>query len=160
MARYLVVANAIAESRALPTAAAETIERDPEAEFVVLVPISPTPALLGLVGAGEGNGGPLILARRRARRARKRLESVGARCVAVRLGGYDPVQAIEDELRYQAFRGVIVSTLPHPISHWLHLDVPGKLVRRHPRLQVRHVVALSRLGGEIGSSDLTSVRQD
>jgi hypothetical protein len=138
MARYLVVANVTAESPALHAEAARILEGDPHAEFVVLVPLRPVPALLALAAPDER---PAALARLRARRARRRLESMGARCSSVRLGGYDPLLAIEDELRYQDFRGIIISTLPHPISRWLHLDVPGKVAQRHPELEVRHVVA-------------------
>lgn len=64
-------------------------------------------------------------------------------CVSVRLGNYDPLQAIEDELTSEphGYRGIIISTLPHPISHWLHLDLPAEVGRRHRDLEVRHVVA-------------------
>jgi hypothetical protein len=139
MGKYLVVANVTAESPALRQEAAEIVARDPLAEFVVLVPVRPIPALLALVAGVDER--PVALGRRRAQRARRRLESVGARCVSVRMGGYEPLRAVEDELAYERFDGVIVSTLPHPISHWLHLDLPGQLARRHPQLEVRHVVA-------------------
>jgi hypothetical protein len=139
MARYLVVANITAESPSLRTEVARIAQEAPDTEFVVLVPLRPIPVVLELVGAVEER--PVALGRRRAQRAVRRLESVGVRCATVRLGGYDPLQSIEEELAYQEYRGVIISTLPHPVSHWLRTDLPSKVAKRHPELDVRHVVA-------------------
>jgi hypothetical protein len=88
MAKYLVVANVTAESPSLRDEVAGIVRHDPEAAFVVLVPMRPIPAVAEFV-AGEDER-PVALGWRRALRARRRLESVGARYVSVRLGRGDP----------------------------------------------------------------------
>ncbi|MFZ0214925.1 MAG: hypothetical protein WAM30_03190 [Candidatus Dormiibacterota bacterium] len=137
MGKYLVVANLTAESPALRAEAASMVSRDPEAEFVVLVPMRTLPPSLALGGGLDGR----LLRRRRATRARARLESVGARRVSVRLGRTAALPEIERALREDEFSAVIISTLPRHLSHWLHLDLPGKVARRHPELEVRQVIA-------------------
>jgi uncharacterized membrane-anchored protein len=52
---------------------------------------------------------------------------------------HDPMDAIEETLREGDFHEVIVSTLPHGISHWLHTDLPGRVA--HLGLPVTTVVA-------------------
>lgn len=143
MGRYLIVANLTAESPALQARVQQIVATDPAAEFVVLVPTQPVSALLSLIGMVDVK--PVRLGRRRASRARRRLEAVGARVSAVRLSLNEPLDAIEDELRCAQYDGVIISTLPHPISRWLHRDLPGKLARRHADLAVMHVVAPAQL---------------
>jgi hypothetical protein len=70
-----------------------------------------------------------------------RLTSAGARVAATRVGVFDPLQAIEDEVRFGGYRAVIISTLPHPVSHWLKRDLPAQVMHRHPDVVVHHVVA-------------------
>jgi hypothetical protein len=43
------------------------------------------------------------------------------------VGDYEPLGAIEDALNLYGFDEVIISTLPHRISHWLHSDLPRKV---------------------------------
>src|SRR5204863_4182599 len=45
------------------------------------------------------------------------------------IGSHDPVAAVEDALNLEGFDEVIVSTLPAPLSRWLHLDLPRKVAR-------------------------------
>lgn len=139
MATYLVVANLTAESPTLRSEVAKVMDATPGASFVILVPARPIAALAHFAAGVEDR--PLRLARRCGQRARRRLEGVGANVEAVLIGAYDPLEAIESELRYGDYAGVIISTLPRRISHWLRLDLPSQVARRHPDLDVRHVVA-------------------
>jgi hypothetical protein len=51
------------------------------------------------------------------------------------------MDAVEETLRDGDFHEVIVSTLPHGISHWLHTDLPSRVA--HLGLPVTTVVAAS-----------------
>src|SRR5579884_3208455 len=138
MGRYLVVANLTAESPSLRARVAEIAAEDPQAEFVILVPAGEMSLWHHLLG---GEGSPIRLGRRRAGRARRRLQAVGVRVASVRLDPRGPAEAIEEELRYGGYEAVIISTLPHPISHWLRRDLPGQVARAHPDLRVVQVTA-------------------
>jgi hypothetical protein len=52
---------------------------------------------------------------------------------------HDPMDAIEETLREGDFHEIIVSTLPHRVSHWLHSDLPQRVA--HLGLPVTTVVA-------------------
>ena len=52
---------------------------------------------------------------------------------------HDPMDAIEETLREGDFHEVIVSTLPHGLSHWLHTDLPSRVA--HLGLPVTTVTA-------------------
>jgi uncharacterized membrane-anchored protein len=52
---------------------------------------------------------------------------------------HDPMDAIEETIRDGDFHEVIVSTLPHGVSHWLHIDLPSRVA--HLGLPVTTVVA-------------------
>jgi uncharacterized membrane-anchored protein len=54
---------------------------------------------------------------------------------------HDPLDAIEETLRKGYFHEVIVSTLPHGISDWLHADLPSRVA--HLGLPVTTVTAES-----------------
>jgi uncharacterized membrane-anchored protein len=55
---------------------------------------------------------------------------------------HDPMDAIEETLRDGDFHEVIVSTLPHGVSRWLHTDLPSRVA--HLGLPVTTVVAARR----------------
>jgi uncharacterized membrane-anchored protein len=55
---------------------------------------------------------------------------------------HDPMDAIEETLREGDFHEVIVSTLPHGVSRWLHTDLPSRVA--HLGLPVTTVVAAGR----------------
>ncbi len=38
-----------------------------------------------------------------------------------------PFDAVEEELQREPYDEIIVSCLPHPVSHWLHIDLPANL---------------------------------
>ena len=55
---------------------------------------------------------------------------------------HDPMDAIEETIRDGNFDEVIVSTLPHGVSRWLHADLPSRVA--HLGLPVTTVIAASR----------------
>jgi hypothetical protein len=52
------------------------------------------------------------------------------------------MDAIEETLREGDFHEVIVSTLPHGVSRWLHTDLPSRVA--HLGLPVTTIVAQRR----------------
>jgi hypothetical protein len=60
---------------------------------------------------------------------------------AALVGNYDPVVAVQEELRNRNYDGVIISTLPPGLSRWLGLDLPAQIARRFPQLRIIHVIA-------------------
>jgi hypothetical protein len=54
----------------------------------------------------------------------------------------DPFDAIEEELQTHKFDEIIISTLPHSVSRWLHLDLPSRV--EHLGLPVTTVTAAGR----------------
>jgi uncharacterized protein with GYD domain len=138
MARYLLVAHQTAESQELREQVTALVQDDRAAEFVLLVPATP----VGLLPAVGGEGRTAVqLARWRGARARALLEDVGARVTAVRIGSYDPLVAVEQELRADDYSAVVISTLPRGLSRWMRLDLPRKVARRFPAVKVVHVTA-------------------
>jgi hypothetical protein len=138
MARYLLVAHQTAESQELREQVAALVQEDRGAEFVLLVPATPV-GLLTAVG-GEGRSAVQV-ARWRGARARSLLEEVGARVTAVRIGSYDPLVAVEEELRAGDYSAVVISTLPRGLSRWIRMDLPTKVARRFPGIKLVHVTS-------------------
>jgi hypothetical protein len=52
---------------------------------------------------------------------------------------HDPMDAIEDALHYGNFHEIILSTLPHSVSRWLHVDLPHRVA--HLGLPLTTVIA-------------------
>jgi hypothetical protein len=138
MARYLLVAHQTAESQELRAQVAALVQKDRAAEFVLLVPATPVSLLTGVGGEGRT---AMQVARWRGARARSLLEGAGAGVTAVRIGSYDPILAIEEEVRGGGYASVIISTLPPGLSRWLRLDLPRKIARRFPELKIVHVTS-------------------
>ncbi|HVD14997.1 MAG TPA: hypothetical protein VNK73_11190 [Actinomycetota bacterium] len=137
MARHLIVAHQTAGSIELVDRVLELAERDPKAEFVLLVPATPTGHLLHWE-EGEARQ----LATLRAREASEALRTAGVEVVAARVGSHSPLEAVADELSMQPdYAGIVVSTFPPGLSRWLRVDLPNQLRRRF-RLPVEHVVAV------------------
>ena len=76
---------------------------------------------------------------RRLDRALARFRALGAD-VDGEVGDGNPILAIEDALRREAFDEIILSTLPPGISRWLRLDLPSRVSERF-RLPVTHLIA-------------------
>ncbi len=122
MAKILVVANQTAESDDLLTALRERAGRG-EVEFTVLVPATPH----GLAWAAnmaadkgrdeaEGHRDALV----------GRLRAAGLPVKETIVGDPDPLAAIQDACNRARYDELIVSTLPHHLSKWLHLDLQRK----------------------------------
>jgi hypothetical protein len=136
MARHLIVAHQTAASPELVDRVRQLAERDPQAEFVLLVPATPTSHLLTWE-EGEARQ----LAGRRAREASEALRAAGVEVVDARVGSHSPLEAVGDELRAEpGYAGIVLSTFPPGLSRWLKGDLPNQLRRRY-RLPVEHVVA-------------------
>jgi GABA permease len=54
------------------------------------------------------------------------------------------MDAIEETLQSGSFHEIILSTLPHSVSRWLHVDLPGRVA--HTGLPVTTVTARERTG--------------
>jgi hypothetical protein len=55
---------------------------------------------------------------------------------------HDPMDAIEEALVDGGFDEIILSTLPHSVSRWLHVDLPGRVA--HLGLPLTTVTAAER----------------
>jgi hypothetical protein len=140
MSRYLVVAHQTGDSPMLLEKVRELADADSRAEFVVLTPRRPVTMTM-MVGGETRTASQIAIWR--SRRTVRRLKAAGVTVVASRLGTYDPLQAIEEEIRFDHFAGVIISTLRHGLSSWLHLDLPARVKGRWPNLDVIHVITPS-----------------
>ncbi len=140
--RYLVVAHRTADSAELLSRLHTLALANRSTEFVLLVPAM-QPSYLDELAEGRFRPGTAI-AGERARHIRQKMLEQQLNIVAARVGNFDPVEAIADELTYEAYSGVILSTLAPGLSHWLRMDVPARLARRFPDVAVTHVVASQR----------------
>jgi hypothetical protein len=136
MARHLIVAHQTAASPELVERVRQLAAADPEAQFVLVVPATPTSHLLTWE-EGEARQ----LAARRASQASEALRAAGVEVVAARVGSHSPLEAVGDELQASpGYASIVVSTFPPGVSRWLKADLPNQLRRRY-RLPVDHVVA-------------------
>lgn len=136
MGSYLVVANQTAISDELIEGLRDKVKEDPEAEFFLLVPATPSEHLLTREG-----GSPRQIAARRAGRALTALTDAGLPIVGAQVGAATPREAIETEMheRPGVYDGIVICTLPEGISRWLEADLPYRLeqIFRRP---VTHIV--------------------
>jgi hypothetical protein len=137
MGLYLVVAHQTAASPELLEAVREVMAREPEAEFVLLVPATPVTHLLTWT-----EGESLEVARNTAHHAAEVLRAVGANLIDRVIGVPDPLTAIGDEMRARGrpYEAAIISTLPLGVSRWLRRDLPTR-VRTKLGLEVLHVIS-------------------
>jgi hypothetical protein len=133
-AKVLVVANRTVGSSELIAALRQRAARSP-AGFTLLVPAVPR----GLSWAVDMKaGGPE--AELRAKSGALHMRSCGLEIEAAMVGDPDPLAAVGDALIANRFDEVVVSTLPHGVSHWLRLSLPQR-VQRLTELPVVHVTA-------------------
>jgi hypothetical protein len=135
-ASVLVVANQTAESQQLLDALRARAAESP-VEFTLLVPATPH----GLAWAAN------MYADKGADEAKEhcdamieRLRSNGLEVSEAKVGDPDALAAVQDEVNFNSYDEVIVSTLPLKASKWLKVDLPHK-VGHATGLPVRHVVA-------------------
>jgi flavin-binding protein dodecin len=138
MSSYLLVANQTSGGEALATHLRRVIASDPDARFVVLVPMA-TPAPVDLGGAMGVMSGVAVLdptvqaqiqevARERLARILAWLRDAGAVAEGSVVG--DPMAAMEAAVDAQPFDEIIVSTLPARVSQWLRRDLVRRASRR------------------------------
>ena len=135
MRRYLVVAHQTLASREL-LEALKSKAADEDTDFHLVVPLfHGGPGLTWTEGEDRG------LARRRLEEALAHFTAEGL-TVTGEVGDDSPVDSVDEVLRRDGrsvYAGVIVSTLPHAVSHWLKLDVPSRIERR-TAMPVDHVI--------------------
>ncbi|MCW2957252.1 MAG: hypothetical protein JWP18_55 [Solirubrobacterales bacterium] len=120
--RVLVVANRTAATTALQDAVRERAARGP-CTFTLLVPIA-APGLHRIVNPEDipdTEAGVVLEA------ALPVLSDAAGAPVEGRIGVPEPLAAIQDAINLLGFDEVILSTLPHRVSRWLHLDLPRKV---------------------------------
>ncbi len=122
-ARVLVVAHKTAATPALLDAVRERAASG-GATFTLLVP-KPAHGLDRLAAASEDTGSDE--AEQVIALALPLLEEAAGGSVEGRVGSSSPIEAIADAINADGYDEVIISTLPHRVSRWLHLDLPHKV---------------------------------
>lgn len=119
--RVLVVANRTAATDALVAAVRERAARGPCA-FTLLVP-NPVAGLHRIVNPEDigDEEASAVLAR-----ALPVLSQAAGGPVQGRIGVSEPLAAIQDAVNLVGFDEIMISTLDHRVSRWLHLDLPHK----------------------------------
>src|SRR5919198_6716749 len=133
-AQVLVVANQTAESEELMAALKARSDEGP-AEFTVLIPATPH----GVAWAADMFAGEEEAAEHRDAMI-QRLRSIGLDVRDAKVGDPDALAAIQDEVNFNRYDELIVSTLPLKISKWLRIDLPRK-AEAATGLPVLHVAA-------------------
>jgi hypothetical protein len=132
MKRVLIVANETAGGAHLRDEVSRLIREGAE-QFTLLVPATrPRKTLTWTEGTAHA------LASERMDRALVALRDLGAEFDGI-VGVERPMDAVMDVLRSQHFDEIIVSTLPHGVSHWLKMDLPAR-VARYSGVPVHHIV--------------------
>jgi len=138
-ARVLVVAHKTAATPALMSAIRERAARGP-ARFHLLVPNPHHPDLRHPSEVVHPNvtEGEQVLA--------LALPLIEEACGGPADGSvsprHNPMDAIEETLHDEDFDEIILSTLPHAVSRWLHLDLPHRVA--HLGLPLTTVIAQER----------------
>jgi hypothetical protein len=133
MKSVLIVANQTAGGTHLKDEVLRRIQREPHT-FTLLVPAT-APSRTMTFTDGQAHA----LAEERMNQAIDSLRDLNVEIDGV-VGVSVPMDAIADVLRTRRFDEVIVSTLPHRLSHWLRVDLPRRVESRFG-LPVTHVVA-------------------
>jgi GABA permease len=122
MAKVLVVANQTAESDDLLAALRERAKSG-DCELTVLIPATPH-GIAWAANMASDKG------REEAEEHRDalvgRLRATGLPVKQAIVGDPDPLAAITDACNRDSYDELIVSTLPHHLSKWLHLDLQRK----------------------------------
>jgi hypothetical protein len=144
MSNYLVVAHQTADSDALIMGVRAKSEKEHDARFVLLVPATAIEDLLE--PPADTSVDRHDLARQVGEDAAEVLRGEGVKIVATKIGDSNPLTAIGDELRATPdhYQGIIISTLPTGLSHWLRNDLPSQVGKRF-HVPVTHVVEDARV---------------
>ena len=134
MANVLVVANRTAESPELLDALRQRAAQG-EAAFTLLVPATPH----GVAWAADMHSGGSE-AEDHMKAAVQRMRDAGLNVKDGKVGDPDPIAAVQDEVNFESYDEIVVSTLPGGISKWLKLDLPHR-VERVTGLPTTHVLA-------------------
>ena len=137
MTHVLIVANQTAGGRHLHDAVRSRMRED-DCTFTLLVPATRPHG-----SATWTDGQARALAKRRADAAAESLRDLGTEVETVIGVAPTPIDCVRDLLRDRDFDEVIVSTYPHPISHWLRMDLPSRIAY-HSGLPVMHIVARTK----------------
>jgi uncharacterized membrane-anchored protein len=140
-ARVLVVANRAAATPRLLDAIRERASRGP-AHFYLLIP---NPAAHAELTDAERERAHTDAAHTLALALPLIDEAAGVEADGSVSNRHDPMDAIEEALHEGDFDEIILSTLPHSISGWLHVDLPSRV--RHLGLPVTTVTAKERTTG-------------
>ncbi len=141
MKRVLVVANQTAGGEHLKNEVMRRIKEGPH-QFMLLVPATkPSGTMTWTDGEARAQ------ADERMQQAVKMLREAGAE-VEGTVGFSVPIDAIADTLRGKHYDEIIISTLPHHISHWLKMDLPTRAERLFG-LPVTHLVAADEMSKAI-----------
>lgn len=137
MKRVLVVANQTAGGEHLKHEVMRRVKEGPH-QFTLLVPATkPTGTMTWTDGEAHAK------AEERMEHAIKMLRDAGAEVDGM-VGFMVPIDAIADTLRGKHYDEIIISTLPHHISHWLKMDLPARAERLFG-LPVTHIVAADEM---------------
>ncbi|MGY1846409.1 MULTISPECIES: hypothetical protein [unclassified Blastococcus] len=143
MRRCLIVANQTLSADALRRAVQDRITAEPHA-FHLVAPATPAEDEVEGPSAYAGLGPSVTdrayaLARQRLDRALEDLRALGAQ-VDGEVGDPDALQAVRATLGHFPADEIVVSTLPHTLSHWLRRDLPARL-RKSCGVPVTHLSA-------------------
>jgi cell pole-organizing protein PopZ len=119
MRRYLIVANQTL-TEAYLIAKVRELDRGGPCAFHVVVPATVPQDHPWTEGEVQGT------ARHRLEEGLALFRDAGVEATG-QVGDADPVLAVEDVLREQAFDGIVISTLHPRISRWLKLDLPRRV---------------------------------
>jgi len=137
MSRYLLVAYQTAGSPELLQAVESLLDGDPDAEFVLLVPLGPPGPDPYWERAADQQD-----AQREADLAGSRLKQSGVRLASIRAGDGNPFGAVNDELRHHPeYAAIVICTKRPGVSAWLKLDLVARVRRRFPACRLIHVTA-------------------
>jgi hypothetical protein len=139
-ARVLVVAHRTAATPALLDAVASRAAAGP-ATFMLVVPR----VAHGLTRVMDPEDADDSEAKAVLELALPLLEKAAGAPVAGRVGDPNPYDAVQDAVNIIGFDEIIISTLPHRVSRWLHSDLPSKV--KALGLPVTTVTASDRRAG-------------
>ena len=136
--RYLVVAHETVTNPVLADQLREIQQKDPGAEFTLLVPATPVRHLLFLRGNEQDAA---AAAAKLATKAQKMLTQNHVNLVDAHVGSESPVDAIDHEIGANpGYAGFVISTLPEETSRWLRMGLPTVVEKKYG-LPVHHVQA-------------------